>query len=53
MLSLLILHIVLCSQVWTLFQKGFCGSFTGTCWCDEACIGNGDCCIDIALECRD
>jgi len=33
--------------------KGSCGakSTTGTCWCDSACSGLGDCCADFMTTC--
>lgn len=28
--------------------QGSCGKYTGSCWCDAACLNNGDCCSDYA-----
>lgn len=32
----------------------YCGgkSKNGSCWCDDACVGYGDCCSDVAAVCK-
>lgn len=30
---------------------GFCGAYTGLCWCDSACVQAGDCCFDACTVC--
>ena len=29
-----------------------CGDYTGSCWCDDACIEMGDCCDDAEIVCE-
>jgi hypothetical protein len=31
--------------------SGKCGTKAGSCWCDAACQGYGDCCADLATSC--
>lgn len=31
--------------------SGFCGGYTGACWCDSACVSAGDCCFDACSVC--
>jgi hypothetical protein len=33
--------------------EGLCGGFTGSCWCDEACFINEDCCDDVCDFCSE
>lgn len=30
---------------------GYCGTYTGMCWCDSACVQAGDCCFDACSVC--
>jgi hypothetical protein len=30
---------------------GYCGGSTGSCYCDAACVGAGDCCYDACFVC--
>jgi hypothetical protein len=32
---------------------GHCGGNAGACWCDEACVGYGDCCDDYEALCTE
>jgi hypothetical protein len=31
--------------------QGSCGTYTGLCWCDAACVQAGDCCFDACSVC--
>jgi hypothetical protein len=31
--------------------SGYCGTYTGLCWCDSACVQAGDCCFDACTVC--
>lgn len=31
--------------------QGYCGTYTGACWCDSSCQTYGDCCADYNLYC--
>ena len=33
--------------------ENHCGGFTGSCWCDEACFLNDDCCEDVCDFCSE